>query len=239
MPFSAARSPMAGASMPVTASPPSSSGTTAAPRVVSKPANSPARGDRTSTSLRELESTNRAVGVSAISLPRPMMIRWSAVSAISLIRWLDTKTVRPSPASDLNSWRIQWMPSVSRPPAGSSNIRTGGSPSSAVAMPSRCFMPREKAPAPPDPVALRDRQQVVVCGAPGVYGVRVQQRADLVQRAGYPLVPAALDEGGARGGGVQAQDDPHRGGLAGAVRPEKAAHVPGADREAQAVQRGR
>jgi hypothetical protein len=43
-------------------------------------------------------STNVSIGVSAMSRPRPMMIRWSAVSATSLIRWLDTKTVRPSPA---------------------------------------------------------------------------------------------------------------------------------------------
>ena len=33
---------------------------------------------------------------SASSLPWPMTMRWSAVSAISLIRWLETNTVRPS-----------------------------------------------------------------------------------------------------------------------------------------------
>ena len=33
--------------------------------------------------------------VSASSRPRPMTTRWSAVSASSLIRWLETKTVRP------------------------------------------------------------------------------------------------------------------------------------------------
>ena len=36
------------------------------------------------------------------------------------------------------------MPSGSSPFTGSSNISTDGSPSSAAAMPSRCFMPREK-----------------------------------------------------------------------------------------------
>ena len=138
---------MAGASMPVTARLRPPSAATAAPRAVSSPASSPARGDRTSTSLRALDSVNRPVGVSASSLPRPIMIRWSAVSAVSLIRWLETKTVRPSAASDLNSWRSQWMPSASRPLAGSSNSSTGGSPSSAAAMPSRCFMPSEKPPA--------------------------------------------------------------------------------------------
>ena len=134
---------MAGASMPLTASPPSPSGATVAPRLASSLARSPGRGDRTSTSPRALAAMNSAVGRSASSLPRPMMIKWSAVSAISLIRWLETKTVRPSAASDLKSCLIQWTPSGSRPLTGSSNISTGGSPSSARAMPSRCFMPSE------------------------------------------------------------------------------------------------
>ena len=86
----------------------------------------------------------RSVAMSARTLPRPMMIRWSAVSAISLIRWLETNTVRPSAARVLNIWRIQWMPSGSRPLTGSSKIRIGGSPSMAAAMPTRCFMPSEK-----------------------------------------------------------------------------------------------
>jgi hypothetical protein len=38
--------------------------------------------------------------VSAMSRPRPMTTRWSAVSSSSLIRWLDTSTARPSAASD-------------------------------------------------------------------------------------------------------------------------------------------
>ena len=73
-----------------------------------------------------------------------MTISRSAVWAISLIRWLETRTVRPSAASARRNWRIQAMPSVSRPLTGSSNIRIGGSPSRAAAMPSRCFMPSEK-----------------------------------------------------------------------------------------------
>ncbi len=137
---------MAGASRPVTARPPSSCLVTVAPRAVSSPASSPARGERTRTSWRALDSISRAVEVSARSRPRPMTIRWSAVWAISLIRWLDTMTVRPSAARALNNCRIQAMPSVSRPLTGSSNISTGGSPSSATARPRRCFMPSEKPP---------------------------------------------------------------------------------------------
>ena len=52
----------------------------------------------------------------------------------------------PRAASDRRKPRIQTMPSGSRPLTGSSNISTGGSPSSAAAMPSRCRMPSEKPP---------------------------------------------------------------------------------------------
>lgn len=84
-----------------------------------------------------------AIEVSASSLPWPITIKWSAVSAISLIRWDETKIVRPSEASAFIRLRIQWMPSGSSPLTGSSNIRISGSPSSADAMPSRWPMPRE------------------------------------------------------------------------------------------------
>ncbi len=94
-------------------------------------ASSAALGDRTRTSPRLLDSTKLSFGVLASNRPRPMIMRWSAVIANSLIRWLETKTVPPSDASALNSSRIQWMPSGSRPFVGSSKIRTGGSPRSA------------------------------------------------------------------------------------------------------------
>ena len=42
---------------------------------------------------------NSVIEQSARTAPRPMTTRWSAVSAISDIRWLETKTVRPSAAS--------------------------------------------------------------------------------------------------------------------------------------------
>jgi hypothetical protein len=72
-------------------------------------------------------------------------------------------------------------------------------------------------PAAGDPVALRDRQQVGPGAAPWMQGARVQQRADFVKGADYPLVGAAFDERGAGCWRVQAEDDLHRGGLAGAV----------------------
>ncbi len=73
-----------------------------------------------------------------------MTTRWSAVTAISLIRWEETKTVRPSAARRFMRLRIQRMPSGSSPFTGSSNITISGSPSSAQAMPRRWPMPSEK-----------------------------------------------------------------------------------------------
>jgi hypothetical protein len=60
-------------------------------------------------------------------------------------------------------------------------------------------------PAPPDPVALRDRRQVQPGGAAAVQGGRVQQRADLVQRVDQGVVPAPVDQGRARGRRIQAE----------------------------------
>ena len=149
------------------------------------------------------------------------------------------------------------MPSGSRPLTGSSNISTGGSPSSAAAMPSRCFMPSEKPPTRrratasspvspstsvtrcwPIPLAWRHRPQVRPAGPARVQGGRVEQRADLAQRPDQPVVAAAADQGPAGGRRVQAEDHPHRGGLARAVRAEEAGDPPGTDREAQVVDRG-
>ena len=75
--------------------------------------------------------------------PRPTMTRWLAVSSSSLIRWLEISTARPPAASARRKPRIHTMPSGSMPLNGSSSISTGGSPSMAAAMPSRCRMPSE------------------------------------------------------------------------------------------------
>ena len=173
----------------------------------------------------------------------------------SLIRWLETSTARPSAARTAGS-RASTMPSGSSPLTGSSSISTGGSPSSAAAMPSRCRMPSEYPPARARPtarqadlvdhlvdprrrdaVALRQPQQMVAgrCGR-GAPRVGVEQRADLraagrrSARYGRPptsAVPAV--------GRVQPEDHPHRGRLAGAVRPDEPGDLPGPHGERQAV----
>src|SRR5580658_9297124 len=100
-------------------------------------ASSAAWGLRTCTDCWELDRTNSSTLVSAISWPLPITSRWPAVRAISLIRWLETSTVRPSAARSRMRVRTEWMPSGSRPLTGSSKMSTAGSPSSADAMPSR------------------------------------------------------------------------------------------------------
>src|SRR5579859_7533026 len=145
MPWAAASLPASALSIPVismTSGPVPAR--TAAPASRRRAASSAAWGLRTCTDCWELDRTNSSTLVSAISRPLPITSRCSAVRAISLIRWLETSTVRPSAASVRMRVRTQWMPSGSRPFTGSSKMSTAGSPSSAEAMPSRWLMPSEK-----------------------------------------------------------------------------------------------
>ena len=66
---------------------------------------------RSVTRPPEKAATSSAALVSAMTLPRPITTRWSAVSSSSLIRWLDTRTARPWTASDRSKPRIHTMPS--------------------------------------------------------------------------------------------------------------------------------
>src|SRR5690606_19669206 len=102
---------------------------------------------RTVTRPREAASISSATPRSARTRPLPTTTSCPAVSSSSLIRWLDTSTARPSAASDRSRPRIHRIPSGSRPLNGSSSMSTGGSPSSAAAIPSRWRMPSEYPPA--------------------------------------------------------------------------------------------
>ena len=68
-----------------------------------------------------------------------------------------------------------------------------------------------------------------------VHGLGLEQRADRVQRILQVTVAPAVDEGEAALRPVQAQDQPHGGGLARAVRPEEPCHPARFDREGQVV----
>ena len=92
-----------------------------------------------------------------------MTITWEAVTAISLIRWLDTNTVRPWPASDCMSVRTHRMPSGSRPLTGSSNIRTPGSPSKRAGNTEALRHPEGEGPRfPPGDIAQPDEVEHLV-----------------------------------------------------------------------------
>ena len=99
MPCSNAMSPTASAVIPRTSIAPSSSVVVAAPSAVTALTSSSIIGVRTRTAAPEERAMKSDIEQSAISLPRPITIRWSAVDSISDIRWLETKTVRPSAAS--------------------------------------------------------------------------------------------------------------------------------------------
>jgi len=90
-------------------------------------------------------------------------------------------------------------------------------------------------PAPADAVALRQVQQMVVCGAPAVHRPGLQQRSDLAQRCRQPAVGPAVDARLTAGGRVQAEDQAHGGGLAGAVGSEEPGDPAGPDLERQPI----
>ena len=144
--------------------------------------------------------------------------------------------------------RIHRMPSGSSPLTGSSNISTCGSPSSAPAMPSRWLMPSEKRAAPSCPRRRSGRpcraprrpggRESLVAAMPGRW-LRPTGRGGRLASSSAPTVRIgsrqlairlAVDGGRARRRVVQAEDQPHRGGLARAVGPQEAGDPAGLDR---------
>ena len=200
---------------------------------------------------------NSDIEQSAISLPRPITIRWSAVDSISDIRWLETKTVRPSAARAFIRFLIHKMPSGSSPLTGSSNMSTLGSPSKVAAMP-KALAHAEREPLGPllrhlgeadkledladaalrQVVGLRQAEQVVVGRPAAVHRLRVEQRADLAHRISQVAVVAAVHRDGASVRVVKPEDAPHRGGLAGPVRAQEAGDLARLNAERQPVDGG-
>lgn len=143
MPSVAASAPISSARAPATVQRPSPVATASSPLRRSAARRLAGSVVRTRTRRSLCASMKSRIGVSARSLPRPRTTRWSAKVAVSFMRWLETRTVRPSRARLRISSRIQMMPSGSRPLDGSSSITTCGSPRRAAAMPRRWRMPSE------------------------------------------------------------------------------------------------
>jgi hypothetical protein len=88
-------------------------------------------------------------------------------------------------------------------------------------------------PPAPDAVAAGQREQVPVRRAAAMDRRGVEQCADQAQWSRGRDERTTTDGRGTGGGPVQAQDDPHGGGLAGAVGPEEARHPARTHREGQ------
>ena len=174
--------------------------------------------------------------------PPPMIIIRSATASTSASRCEDSSTVPPRSAKPRRRPRIQRMPSGSRPLAGSSRISTSGSPSSAWAKPRRWRMPSEywptrlRAAVSSRPTSssssstrcgrhahrLGGDGERLAAAAPGVLRRGVEQDADATARVRQVAVAPAEDLGVAAVGLGEADEHPHRGGLAGAVGAEEA-----------------
>src|ERR687897_1293255 len=139
--FAAASSPIRSGGRSAT-SVVSSSSVTVAPCAASSERSRDASGLRTRVPPCAPASTS-AIDACWMSLPRWMITTRSTVCATSASTWLETRIVRPSAASERRRSRSQRTPAGSRPFAGSSSTSTSGSPSSAVARPSRWRMPSE------------------------------------------------------------------------------------------------
>ena len=146
-PAAAARVPICSAVAPVTATTSPSSPLTCTPSAASTSRRRGTSGVRTLMLGSPACAFSSSLDTSAMRRPRPMITKWSAMSAISAMRCDETNTVRPSRARPWSSARIHRMPSGSRPFIGSSSITVSGSPRSADAMPSRWPMPSENLPA--------------------------------------------------------------------------------------------
>jgi len=93
-------------------------------------------------------------------------------------------------------------------------------------------------PAERDGIAGRQRGQVRPRAAARVKRPGLQQRADLAQRPAQLTVTAPGDPHRPATGPVQAQHQPHRGGLPRPVRPQEPRHNPGAHVEAERIHGG-
>ena len=181
-----------------------------------------------------------------------MTIRWSAVYSSSLMRWLETKTVRPSAASLRSVSRIHWIPSGSRPMVGSSaqdrwiaEQRRGD----AEALPHSerrygALTSDVREPDAPEHLVRAPRRNAIALSKPAEVASRraarmesacVEQRADDGQRSRDGRVAPPLYEclAGIRGG--KSEQQLHHGRLPRAVRPDESGDAPGPHDDRQLV----
>src|SRR5918994_428830 len=241
MPPAWASSPTSSVVSPSTVSSDSDSRRTLWAVGASRRASSAAAGVRTRTTVWELPAMTWPIGASATSRPRPITTRWSVVSSISLIRWLETNA---DPADPVGVQPVDGL--VEQHDAGVAEQR-GGDPQPLAhpqrvrsGPPSGDLVQADQAedllhPGPGDPVAHRQGEQVAAGAAARMDRPGVQQRPHDPEGRTELLVGAAVDQRLPGGGPVKAEDHPHRGGLAGAVRAQEPGHLAGLHLERQVV----
>ena len=259
-PCAAAASPISAAVRPVTSSrPPSPAGANVTPGPDNRlgPARSRAGNGRVRPSRRACR-TNSSTRMSVINRPRPITITCSAVSAISLIRCEETKTVRPSAASVFEQGcRSSECPPGSRPFTGSSSISVSriteqrGRDAEPLAHAERELSGplRAATSCKTDQVdqlvdaALRRCRASAASASrwlqaerPVCTDARLEQGTDLVQRGRDARDTACRSRVTLPAvGAIQTEDQPHRRRFAGAIRPEKPGHHSGLHLECQSV----
>src|SRR6266540_1556921 len=159
-----------------------------------------------------------------------MITTWSTVWATSARTWLETSTVRPWSAKLRRNPRSQWIPSGSRPLAGSSRTRISGSPSRAVARARRWRIPSEKPPTRRSAAWSRPTWDRTSSAR-----VRGRPAAAVTTRRWLRPVRPALEPGGPRSGDDQAEQHAQSGCLARPVGTEEAHHGALIDFEAEVV----
>ena len=194
---------------------------------------------------------NSVIEQSASSRPRPMTTRWSAVSAISRHQVAGDEhgaalggQLPGEGADPADALRVQAVDRLVEHDDRRVAEQRGGDAEPLAHAEGEAGRPAGRPPRPARParaprrparpgmrVADREPAQVVAGGAARVQGARLEQRADLAQRRGRVGVAAAVDGHRAGGRPVEAEDHPHRRGLAGAVRAEEAGHPAGLDGE--------
>ena len=197
------------------------------------------------------------MGMSAISRPRPTTMTCSAVSAISLIRWEDTKTVRPSAARRLQQvtdpadpLRVQAVDRLVEDEG-----RRVGQQRRRDAEPLSHAQGEAAGPLAGDLVQPDHVDHLVDPAHPRCRGSRPGPAGGCTPSArcaphAPPAArrpPAAASDAPRRarpstvtepdGRRVETEDHPHRRGLAGAVRPEEPGHDARPDGEGQVVRR--
>ena len=248
---------MPDASRPVTSSTPDSARMTVTSGPASRSASCEACGDRTCTRERVPPAMTSATGASVMMRPLPSTMRWSAVMrhlAHQVRRQEDGATFGGEvphelahPEHALGVEAVDGLVEEQRRRVAE-HRRGDAEPLAHAEREAADPLARDRLEAGElddlahallaEAVRGGHREEVVLGGAAGVHGLRVEQRADLAERGTVLRVRLAVDRDTALARAVEADDHAHGGRLAGAVRAEEAGDLAGAHGERDVVDGG-